>query len=65
MGINNLVNFSILMAGVCGYFGKIKDDPCGIMVCVAVMLCMIDFTRLNSKMDWKEIFLKENNLYEN
>lgn len=26
------------------------------MVCVAVMLCMVDFIRISSKVDLKEIF---------
>lgn len=54
---NNIVNAIILVAGLYGYFGNIKDDSCGIMVCVAVMLCAVDFIRINSKVDLKETFL--------
>lgn len=54
---NNIANAIILVAGLYGYFGNIKDDSCGIMACVAVMLCVVDFTRINSKVDLKETFL--------
>lgn len=54
---NNIVNAVILAVAMQGYFGNIKDDSCGIMVCVAVMLCAGDFIRINSKVDLKETFL--------
>lgn len=54
---NNIVNVLILVAGIYGYFGNIKDDSCGIMACVAVMLCVVDFIRISSKVDLKETFL--------
>lgn len=53
---NNIVNAVILAVAMHGYFGNIKDDSCGIMACVAVMLCAVDFIRINSKVDLKEIF---------
>lgn len=53
---NNIVNVVILAAGAYGYFGNIKNDSCGVIACVAVMLCAVDFMRINSKVDLKETF---------
>ena len=55
--VNNMVNAIIMVAGLYGCFGNIKDDCCGVIALVAVMLCAIDFIRINSKVDLKETFL--------
>lgn len=55
--VNNMVNAIIMVAGLYGCFGNIKDACCGVIALVAVMLCAIDFIRINSKVDLKETFL--------
>ena len=52
-----MVNAIIMVAGLYGCFGNIKDDCCGVIALVAVMLCAVDFIRINSKVDLKETFL--------
>lgn len=54
--VNNMVNAIIMVAWLYGCFGNIKDDCCGVIALVAVMLCAIDFIRINSKVDLKETF---------